>query len=448
MKSEGGGQVIAFPGSKGQAPYMHSRRGNDCGGLQDRRLEGEAFLQVLRSNIESAEEIAFGEQTGLKRVESEEDALRREELLEPGHFGTLFGAVEATAVLAMKAHVIPKMDASDAQSDPASSLLQVAGYAPEGRAETGKSEKKVTLLKGGLQAMLAATGELPPEAQVDADSILRVGQSQDQAMPRSALDIMPLHIARDEPSQQHPLHIVARALADVSVIAGPLVGDGRQLGPGQDDSARSKRDGRPSQFPDDAAGLRAVDAVAAAAETDLMPALPEAASTVRQIADNIRQAVPVTFTGPAPAQADQSRTIRFILQPENLGEVEIKIRLRGDNVEIAIQVEKPEAAKMIAVSQDELRSVLGEHGLRLETIDVGLGRAVRESGSSGQTDSQSQSNQQFQRQEQGAAGGSNGFRHRTGQPEWLQPAHQDGKEDAKPVSESNVRTAVRRGLYL
>ncbi len=106
-----------------------------------------------------------------------------------------------------------------------------------------------------------------------------------------------------------------------------------------------------------------VDAPAAPAQADA-PASPRAAfpEPAQQVAAAILEQV---NAGGGDA--------RLHLQPRELGDVVIHIRTRGEHVEVNVQAERAEAVAMLRDSVNELSGLLGERGLNLADLNVGLG---------------------------------------------------------------------------
>lgn len=64
---------------------------------------------------------------------------------------------------------------------------------------------------------------------------------------------------------------------------------------------------------------------------------------------------------------------RLHLQPRELGDVVIHVRTRGDVVEVTVQAERAEAVAMLRDNANELSGLLGDRGLNLADLNVGLG---------------------------------------------------------------------------
>ncbi len=172
----------------------------------------------------------------------------------------------------------------------------------------------------------------------------------------------------------------------------------------------------------------------------------------QQIADNIRQAVPALQAQP-PHNGEKASTLRFKLQPENLGDIEVKLKIRGDKLEIGIVMERGEAAGAVRQAQDDLRKGLGEQGLSIDMIDVSvMARPVREASASSQSDLMQQGNQQPSRQD-AQAGSSGGASYgRSGMQSGSQgnsgARREDGHGNLQRFAEEPAPRSVRSGVFL
>jgi hypothetical protein len=90
---------------------------------------------------------------------------------------------------------------------------------------------------------------------------------------------------------------------------------------------------------------------------------------------------PPQFPVPAPPAAQVGQAIidriargggeaRIQLDPPDLGEVLIRVRIDGDRVRIEVHVERPEAAQLLRSSSGDLSSLLGQRGLNLDDVTV------------------------------------------------------------------------------
>jgi len=64
---------------------------------------------------------------------------------------------------------------------------------------------------------------------------------------------------------------------------------------------------------------------------------------------------------------------RIQLNPAELGEVTIKVKIAGDQVHVAIHAERPEAVQVLRSHAVDLSSLLGGRGLDLADVFVGQG---------------------------------------------------------------------------
>ena len=65
---------------------------------------------------------------------------------------------------------------------------------------------------------------------------------------------------------------------------------------------------------------------------------------------------------------------RIHLDPADLGEVTIHVRTNGDTVHVEVRAERQEAMQLLRDHTQDLSNLLGERGLNLSDVNVGLGR--------------------------------------------------------------------------
>lgn len=65
---------------------------------------------------------------------------------------------------------------------------------------------------------------------------------------------------------------------------------------------------------------------------------------------------------------------RIHLDPAGLGEVTIHVHAQGDHVRVDVHAERHEAAQLLRDHTQDLSTLLGERGLNLSDVNVGLGR--------------------------------------------------------------------------
>jgi len=123
-------------------------------------------------------------------------------------------------------------------------------------------------------------------------------------------------------------------------------------------------------------------------EAVTIPGMPRAAAQMEgaESRDEVQEpGVPVRAPEPPPAVHQVSRAIieraergggeaRIRLDPAELGEVSIHIETAGTQVRIEIRAERPEAMALLRNHTLDLTSLLGERGLSLADVSVGLGQ--------------------------------------------------------------------------
>jgi flagellar hook-length control protein FliK len=65
---------------------------------------------------------------------------------------------------------------------------------------------------------------------------------------------------------------------------------------------------------------------------------------------------------------------RIHLDPAGLGEVTIHVHTQGEHVHVEVRAEQREAAQLLRDHTQDLSTLLGERGLTLADVNVGLGR--------------------------------------------------------------------------
>jgi flagellar hook-length control protein FliK len=65
---------------------------------------------------------------------------------------------------------------------------------------------------------------------------------------------------------------------------------------------------------------------------------------------------------------------RIHLTPRELGDVTVHIRARGERIEVFVQAERQDAVNVIRDHATDLSGLLGQRGLNLADLNVGLGR--------------------------------------------------------------------------
>lgn len=70
---------------------------------------------------------------------------------------------------------------------------------------------------------------------------------------------------------------------------------------------------------------------------------------------------------------------RIHLDPVDLGEVVIHVRTNGDQVQVEVRAERPDAARLLRDHTQDLSNLLGSQGLNLADVNVGVGGGNAES---------------------------------------------------------------------
>lgn len=117
-----------------------------------------------------------------------------------------------------------------------------------------------------------------------------------------------------------------------------------------------------------------------------------AVGELRAAADAAADAPAAPAPGQAPASAPAPQQVEHVaravlerveagggearihLDPADLGEVTIHVQTDADGVRIEVRAERPEAMQLLRDHTHDLSSLLGERGLNLSDVNVGLGR--------------------------------------------------------------------------
>lgn len=113
--------------------------------------------------------------------------------------------------------------------------------------------------------------------------------------------------------------------------------------------------------------LRQAREAAAAVEGPFAPDQPATTAEVPRQVDQVASAV-MDRVELGDGEA------RIHLDPAGLGEVTIHVRTDGDDVRVEVRAEKLEAMNLLRDHTRDLQNLLGERGLNLSDVNVGLGR--------------------------------------------------------------------------
>lgn len=115
------------------------------------------------------------------------------------------------------------------------------------------------------------------------------------------------------------------------------------------------------------------------------PAPAEVPQQVDQVAASVFESVEVGAT-----------EARLRLDPAEMGEVVIHIQSDGEGgIRVEVRAERPEAAQLLRDHTQDLSQLLGDRGLNLTDVNVGLGRGDSEQSSFGERRTESPANGEF-----------------------------------------------------
>jgi len=312
-----------------------------------------------------------------------------------GEFGSAFSALlqsvgGKTAQAGRKAHGADKAQGKDAQDT--------------GTASDKAAEAALALLEGAgktVDPAASATPAAAAPASADAATTLLLGALQVPAAPRDATEPR----GKGEPGAKRDgaMAALGNALADAGRKTAQRAG--LEM-PGavcpaavdmpSDDTALTKLpDGDPlaalsalvddgaasskSATPDDAEPKKPIAVTIVKQETYLPPVMR--ASPFEQVVEPIKQAVSdlLATRSQASSELDSGKTteisaptkiLHLELRPVELGSVTVKMRLAQGGMEIRIEADKAETARMLANDKDALREVVKQSGFSVDAVSI------------------------------------------------------------------------------
>ena len=283
--------------------------------------------------------------------------------------GPVNGGQNAAAVVAV---VAPPMEADSQFSLPTELGAPVAGSPNLAPTETPPQPQAVVDAAAGA---LLSPGAAPASAQAE------------QPVPTTALETPEAGVhaaagkAHDKPEGLKPKDEAAAATPGappdstephISVVrsAGNAEQKGQTDGHANPDASGEKKNPQPNASaqgiahaaPNSAVGQLRVSETA-------VPDAPKVATTETPLPEA------VAHVGEAIVQKVElgGGEARLTLRPEALGEVVLHIRTDGDRVRVEIHAERAEAANLLRDHTQDLAQLLGQRGLNLTNVYVGLG---------------------------------------------------------------------------
>ena len=288
--------------------------------------------------------------------------------------GPVNGGQTAAAVVAV---VAPPMQAGSQFSLPTELGAAVAGSPDLAPAETPQPQAVVQAATGAL----LSPGAAPASAQAEQPA------ASEQPVPTTALETLEAGVRaaadkahdkteglkpKDEavaaapgapPNSTEPHISVVRSAGNAEQKGQP---DGH-ANPGASDEKKNPQPNASAQgiahaAPNSAVGQLRVSETA-------VPDAPQVATTETPLPEA------VAHVGEAIVQKVElgGGEARLTLRPEALGEVVLHIRTDGDRVRVEIHAERAEAANLLRDHTQDLAQLLGQRGLNLTNVYVGLG---------------------------------------------------------------------------
>lgn len=455
MKLETAGNVIGFPdvAAKGGHGFEHQPDAETA--ADEQRQAG--FFSMLRKNLESAEQIVSVLEPGEERPSKEEETFHREGLLDISYFGTLLGAIAT------------KMAATPLRETPRNWQTTVSGLAlkPTDMAREfavhGRSEGEDGKIPPGVNAL----SQQFESAELSAFSVSRANHPAPNSV--RVLEMSVPETAMIDAEESTPNWLVVQG--NIRSIATRF--SGNEPFPQQTRDAAESEKGDPAQVVFHVRGPARTEVAAdsksfqrdssdSSSNDALLQTAPEVMQVFdsalpgrtidkppsQQIADNINSAIfSIDHSRPLNS-GEKIGTIKFKLHPENLGEIEVHIKIIGDKVEVGIVMERGEATRAVRQARDDLRVGLVEHGLSLEMFDVSVVRPVRETPVGGPSDMLQQGNQQSGWNDTSANASGDTFYSRSGNQSGSGNGGEDENDTIQHVVEESSPRRQRSGVFL
>jgi flagellar hook-length control protein FliK len=197
-----------------------------------------------------------------------------------------------------------------------------------------------------------------------------------------------------------------------------------------------------------AEGTQKQDAPQSLPQGTLQRLASDLANEAQRLAAEAKTRVPdveeAVFLTHAKASEGAVRLLNIQLHPADLGRITVKMKLSGDSLEMELQVESEETARLLKSDTEKLSSLLKGSGYRPEVITVqspDAAAARQDSAGAPRQQSMSQSQQDaFQRGAQQQSGGSQ--QNDPGYPQ----ERKGGRDDASVEGITSSRSAG--GVYL
>lgn len=293
----------------------------------------------------------------------------------------------AAPVPVVAGHVTPEATLEAAAG--ASGVGDVAAAAPE--AALAATDAVAIPAEG---AAAEATADVSPQAQQpDAAATAGFEQAAAAVTEPAQAAVSPADAAPKPGTGAPPTEADSPQAASANASAADSVV--RPVGNAQNEaSARDDQAGA-----DHGHGRHEVAApVRGAGDAPVQPSAHVATPEVRAVHDAARADVPAPASQPQPADVSTppqvehvARTViervergggeaRIHLDPAGLGEVTIRVHTQGEHVRIDVHAERPEAMQLLRDHTRDLSALLGDRGLNLADVNVGLGRGNSEQG--------------------------------------------------------------------
>jgi len=436
MKLETVGNVIGFPD-------VNVRNAHAIRRAQGARPTGEeseknGFLSLLRTNVENAEQLLLDHESAEERNLSDAESSRREEMLDIPFFGTLLGAV-ATKMASTSLQDGQVVQNLEMELSERSEITTKSGP----RMISGQENAEVSALHRNRKSDFAVAEEIrhfqhskkPENAveilEVSGDETRKTLSLKDGNAWRGVAPVKSQFLSHDTISMNDESTPVAAHDHKASVKSA----HGADLS-GEEQSS-------PDENRKDASASAATFVEGMGTSGKASERTPS-----QQIADNIKAAIPLLYVENTAQGSTKSGTIRFKLHPENLGEIEVSLKMTGDKVEVSLVLERMEAARAISATQDDLRAGLSDQGLTLDLVDVSVGKLNRDVSPGPSGNQLPQSGQQSQNYQTNAGSFGAASQGRPGSYNRSATALEDENGNIQRQGGDRSARILRSGLYL
>lgn len=298
----------------------------------------------------------------------------------------------ATAIIQFVPQPAQPTRPAPAVEQPAGAVERLASVAPAPQTEVGEATGDVVAPGASAGTELTEDSAVAPAPQsvleLHAEAISTVEGAT--ATVQAEVPEVPIAIRSESPAEPAAVAIPTEAPAEPGVVRSVGNADNANRSQSGEQNASSGERGEPraarriENTPRASAkGIEHAAANSPVGElrtSDTAPlaevAAPEATTSV-EVPQQVEQVASTVFESVEVGATDA----RLRLDPAEMGEVVIHIQSDGDGgIRVEIRAERPEAAQLLRDHTQDLSQLLGDRGLNLSDVNVGLGRGNNEQG--------------------------------------------------------------------